>query len=179
MAMSPVFEVGVLAFPDADAAGRVADGLRESNITDLVNDISILQHQPDGRFSVHAWSQETTRGAHMATGAVIGAIAGTLLLGPFGPLLGLLGGGAVGASMGGRDPHDLGLSEDFVTELRASLPPGSSAVLVVGEPGEVGELMGRIRATDAVISKELHQPLTNEQAKAIRDAIEQEQQKKD
>ena len=37
----------------------------------------------------------------MATGAVIGALAGALLLGPFGPLVGLLGGGAVGASMGG------------------------------------------------------------------------------
>ena len=30
--------------------------------------------------------------------------------------------------MGGRNPHDLGLSDAFVDELRASLPPGSSAV---------------------------------------------------
>jgi uncharacterized membrane protein len=175
MAMTPIFEVGVVAFPETDAAGRVVDGLREMGATHLVNDISVLEHHPNGRFSVHAYSQETSRGAKMGAGAVFGTLAGALLLGPFGMVVGLVGGGAVGASLGGRNPHDLGLSDEFVGELRASLPRGSSAVLIAGEPDQVEELMGHVRNSGAVIAKELREPLTDAQAKAMRDAIQQHQ----
>ena len=176
MAMSPIFEVGVVAFADPDAAGRVVDGLRQMGATRLVNDLSVMEHHANGRFSVHAYSEQTSRGAKMGAGAVVGTLAGALLLGPFGIVVGLVGGGAVGASLGGRNPHDLGLSETFVDELRASLPPGSSAVLIAGEPDQVDELMGHVRNTGAVVAKELREPLTDAQAKAMRDAIEQHQQ---
>jgi uncharacterized membrane protein len=175
MAMSSVFEVGVVAFPETDAAGRVVDGLLKMDATRLVNDISILEHHANGRFSVHAYSQQTSRGAKMGAGAVFGTLAGALLLGPFGMVVGLVGGGAVGAALGGRNPHDLGLSEAFVGELRASLPAGSSAVLIAGEPEQVEELMGHVRSTGAVVTKELREPLTDAQAKAMREAIERHQ----
>ena len=171
--MSSIFEVGVVAFADTDSAGRVVDGLVKMGATHLVNDVSILEHHANGRFSVHAYSKESSRGAKMGAGAVFGTLAGALVLGPFGMVVGLLGGGAVGASLGGRNAHDLGLSDAFVEELRASLPPGSSAVLIAGEPDQVEELMGHIRSTDAVVAKELREPLTDAQAKAMRDAIEQ------
>jgi len=175
MAMSPVFEVGVIAFADTESADRVVDGLRQMGATHLVNDVSLLEHHKDGRFSVHAYSQETSRGAKMGAGAVIGTLAGALLLGPFGMVVGLVGGGAVGASMGGRNPHDLGLSDSFVQELRDALPPGSSAVLIAGEPDRVDELMGHVRSSGAVVAKELREPLTDEQSQAIREAIAKHQ----
>jgi uncharacterized membrane protein len=117
MAMSPVFEVGVIAFADTESADRVVDGLRQMGATDLVNDVSLIEHHKDGRFSVHAYSRETSRGSKIGAGAVIGTLAGALLLGPFGMVVGLVGGGAVGASLGGRNSHDLGLSDSFVEEL--------------------------------------------------------------
>jgi uncharacterized membrane protein len=67
------------------------------------------------------------------------------------------------------------LSDTFVKELRDSLPPGSSAVLIAGEPEQVEELMGHVRKTGAVVAKELREPLTDEQAAAIRQAIERHQ----
>ena len=175
--MSPIFEIGFVAFADVDEAGRVVDGLREMGATHIVNDVSILEHHPNGRYSVHAYSQETSRGTHIGVGALIGTLAGSLLFGPFGVLAGLIGGGAVGATVGGRNPHDLGLSDEFVEELRASLPRGSSAVIIAGEPEQVDQLMGHLRSTDAVVTKELRQPLTDAQAKAIHDAIERHQPK--
>jgi uncharacterized membrane protein len=175
MAMSPVFEVGVIAFADTESADRVLDGLRQMGATHLVNDVSLLEHHKDGRFSVHAYSQETSRGSKIGAGAVIGTLAGALLLGPFGMVVGLVGGGAVGASMGGRNPHDLGLSDQFVQELRDALPPGSSAVLIAGEPDRVDEMMGHVHKTGAVVAKELREPLTDEQSKAIREAIAKHQ----
>ena len=173
--MSSAFEVGFVAFAETDAAGRVVDGLRKMGAEHLVNDVSVVEHHSNGRFSVHAYSQETTRGAHIGVGAIVGALLGTLLLGPFGLVAGLVGGGAVGASLGGRNPHDLGLSEKFVEELRASLPRGSSAVVIVGDPDRVEELMGHVRKTDVVIAKELREPLSDQQADAIRAAIEKHQ----
>ena len=175
MAMSSVFEVGVIAFADTDTAERVVNGLREMGATNIVQDVSLVEHHKNGRFSVHAYSQETSRGAKMGAGAVVGTLVGALLLGPFGMVIGLVGGGAVGASLGGRNAHDLGLSDEFVEELRAALPPGSSAVLIAGEPEQVDELMGHVRKTDAVVAKELREPLTDEQSKAIRQAIAQHQ----
>lgn len=175
MAMSSVFEVGVIAFADTDTAERVVNGLREMGATHIVQDVSLVEHHKNGRFSVHAYSQETSRGAKMGAGAVVGTLVGALLLGPFGMVIGLVGGGAVGASLGGRNAHDLGLSDEFVEELRAALPPGSSAVLIAGEPEQVDELMGHVRKTDAVVAKELREPLTDAQSKAIREAIAQHQ----
>jgi uncharacterized membrane protein len=175
MAMRPAFEIGVVAFADTDSADHVVEDLRAMNATHLVNDVSLIEHHANGRFSVHAYSQETSRGANMGTGAVIGTMVGALLLGPLGLLVGLIGGGAVGASMGGRNTHDLGLSDTFVKELRDSLPPGSSAVLIAGEPERVEELMGHVRKTGAVVARELREPLTDEQAAAIRQAIERHQ----
>jgi uncharacterized membrane protein len=175
MAMSPVFEVGVIAFADTDSAERVVSGLREMGATHLVNDISLIEHHTDGRFSVHAYSEETSRGAKIGAGAVVGTLAGALLLGPFGMVVGLVGGGVVGASLGGRNAHDLGLSDSFVQELRDALPRGSSAVLIAGEPDRVDELMGHVHTSGAVVAKELREPLTDEQSKAIREAIAQHQ----
>ena len=175
MAMSPVFEVGVVAFPDVDAGERLVKGLREMGATKLVNDVSILEHHPDGRFSVHSYSEEKSKAEHVGTGAVVGSLVGALVLGPFGLLVGLLGGGAVGATMGGRDPHDLGLSDAFVKELRASLPPGSSAALIAGEPDRVEELLGHVRRSDTTVTKVLREPLTEAQAAAIRSALEGQQ----
>jgi hypothetical protein len=88
MAMRPAFEIGVVAFADTDSADRVVDGLRAMSATHLVNDVSLIEHHANGRFSVHAYSQETSRGANIGAGAVIGTMVGALLLGPFG----LLGG---------------------------------------------------------------------------------------
>lgn len=73
--------------------------------------------------------------------------------------------------MGGANPHDLELSDDFVDRLKAALPPDSSAVLIVGEPEGVSELMGEIRSADVVTRTELHEPLTDAQVVAIRAAL--------
>ena len=169
--LSPIFEVGVLTFGTADAADRVVDGLRERGATHLVNQVSTLEHHASGRFSVHSYTAQASRGAHVGMGVALGGLVG-MLFGPFGLLAGLIGGGAVGASMPGQSAHDLGLSDAFVERLKASLPPDSSAVLILGEPATVDELVGQVQAGDMVTADEFRQPLSEEQSRTIRDAIE-------
>ena len=171
-ALSPAYEVGVVTFEGSDAAEGLVESLRERGAVGVSNEVGIVEHHASGRFSVHAYTAEQTRGRKAGEGAVIGALGGALLFGPFGLVAGILGGAAVGASAGGADPHDLGLSDDFVDRLKAALPPGSSAVVIVGEPEGVGQLMGDIRSADVVSRTELHEPLTDAQVAAVRAALE-------
>jgi uncharacterized membrane protein len=172
--MFAAYEVGVATFEGSEAAERVVESLRQRGAVGVSNEVAIVEHHPSGRFSIHAYTAEHTRGRKAGEGAVIGALGGALLFGPFGLVAGLIGGAAVGASAGGADPHDLGLSDDFVDRLKSALPPDSSAVVIVGEPEGVGELMGDIRSADVVTRTELHQPLSDAQVAAVRAALERQ-----
>ena len=170
--MSAAYEIGVITFEGSDAAERLVESLRERGVVGMSNEVGIVEHHGSGSYSVHSYTAEHTRGRKVGEGALVGALGGALLFGPFGLLVGIFGGGLVGASMGGADPHDLELSDEFVDQLKAALPPNSSAVLIVGEPDGVGELMGEIRSSDAVSKAELHEPLTDAQVSALRAALE-------
>ncbi len=171
--MSPAYEVGVLTFEGHESAERLVRSLRAAGAVRKGTEVAILEHTSGGRFSVHSYEEEATVGQHVAGGAIVGGLLTSLLLGPFGLLAGVLGGGLVGASMGGSHPHELGMSEEFTSKLKAALPKDSSAVLVVGDPDEVSELVGRVRAADVVTKIEIHHPLTEAQTEAIRRALDE------
>jgi uncharacterized membrane protein len=171
--MSPAYEVGVLTFEGHESAERLVRSLREAGAVHQGTEIAILEHTPGGRFSVHSYEHGATVGSHVAGGAIVGGLLTALLLGPFGLVAGLVGGGLVGASMGGTHPHDLGMSPEFTSKLKEALPTDSSAVLIVGDPDEVKELMGHIRSTDDVTKLEIHEPLSQAQTEAIRKALDE------
>lgn len=170
-AMEAAYEVGVLTFEGKDRAESTMNTLRQAAGGRPDVDVSVVEHHPNGRFGVHVYNPQPTKGSHMAEGAVLGAALGGLLLGPFGLAAGLLGGVGVGASMQGRKKDDLELSDDFVRELKAALPPDSSAVLIVGDPDVVHELMGSVHADGVVSVLELHHPLTEAQAAVLNEAL--------
>jgi uncharacterized membrane protein len=170
-AMEAAYEVGVLTFEGKDRAESTMESIRRAPGGRPDVDVSVLEHHPNGRFGVHVYNPEPTKGSHMAEGAFVGAAIGGLLLGPFGLAAGLLGGVGVGATMQGRKKDDLELSDDFVRELKAALPPDSSAVLIVGEPEVVHGLMGIVRAEDVVSVLELHHPLNEAQAAVLNEAL--------
>ena len=170
-AMEAAYEVGVLTFEGKDRAEATMGALRTAAGGRSDVDVSVVEHHPNGRFGVHVYNPEATKGSHMGEGAVVGAVLGGLLLGPFGLAAGLLGGVGVGAVMQGRKKDDLELSDDFVAELKAALPPDSSAVLIVGDPDVVHELIGGVHATGVVSTLELHHPLTEAQSAALNEAL--------
>jgi uncharacterized membrane protein len=174
-AMDAAYEIGVLTFEGKDRAEEAVDSLRQVAAERPDVDVAVIEHHPSGRFGVHVHNPTPTKGAHMAEGGVMGAALGGLVLGPFGLVAGLLGGVGVGALMGGRHRNDLELPESFVDELKAALPPDSSAVLVIGDPETVPQLIGGVHATGAVSVMELHHPLTHEQSQVLHAALEQGQ----
>jgi uncharacterized membrane protein len=170
--MGPAFTVGVVTFEGEHRAGEVVEGLTKSGDLGLVNDISVLEHHADGKFSVNTYAARASQGAHIAGGALVGVAAGALLFGPFGLLLGLAGGAGVGASMGGDKRHELLLPDDFVKSIRDALPPSTSALLVIGDAEPVDQVIGHLRASGTVSKAEFTHALTPEQSKHIHDALE-------
>ena len=169
--MEPIFEIGVVTFDETDVAVRVLDGLRARGAGHLVNEVAALEHHRSGRFSIHSYAAGPTVGEHMAVGAAVGGLVG-MMLGPFGVVFGAVGGTAVGASFGGRHPHEIGLDDGFIATLKESLPPGTSAVLVMGEPETVDQLVNEISSSDVVTRSEFRHPLTDAQSRTIREALE-------
>ncbi len=170
-AMGAAYEIGVITFSDPQAAERLVSSLRDRGAIGMTNEVGIVEHHPGGRFSVHSYSAQHTRGRNVAEGALVGALAGALVLGPFGLIAGIFGGGLVGGSLGGVPAHDLQLSDAFVDRLKEALPPGSSAVLVVGDPETVDQLVHEIHSVDAVTTAELREPLSDAQVEAVRAAL--------
>jgi len=167
--MGPAFEIGVVTFTGSQGAHHAASGLIE-HAEGILTEVAVLEHEASDRFAIHSYASERTRGANAATGAVVGAFFG-VLLGPLGVVAGLAGGTAVGAAWGGRNPHDLTLSDAFVASLKAALPLDSSALLLMGDPEVVEQVTHEIHAADETSALVIREPLTTEQIAAIRDAI--------
>ena len=163
-------EVGIITFGGHDAAEHLVGSLSAAGASEVVDEVGIIEHHPNGRFSVHSYRPGATRGEHAATGALVGGMFG-LLLGPFGLIAGIFGGAAVGASMLARDPHQLEVSDAFVQRVRDALPAGSSAVVIIGEPDAVSQFVGKIRSSEAVTVSEIREPLSDAQVQAIREAL--------
>ena len=171
MSMEPAFEVGLLAFDGEDSAERVLEAFRERGaIGRLVPEFAVLEHHPSGKFSVHDYTAEATRGSRTGLGAAAGGLIG-LLFGPVGVLVGVAGGGLVGYSMGGSDPKEVGISDEFLRTIEDALPPGSSALLVIGDGEAVGQLIAEVRSSEVVIRTEVRRPLSESQTQQVREAF--------
>ena len=96
------------------------------------------------------------RGEADAAGALLGGAIGTLFLAP---LLGVAIGAAAGATRAALD--DLGIPDDFMRRLGASLPPGRAALILLVRgldpermPPALGEHGGQVLRTSITAAGE-------------------------
>lgn len=137
----------VLGFKDMDTAAavaQVAQQLQKEELLDL-EDAAIVVRQPDGKVKIHQSLNLTGVGA--ASGAVWGGLWGLLLgLLFLNPLLGwatgLVLGGGLGALTGKLS--DIGIDDDFIKQVGATLQPGTSAIFALvrkATPDRVAEAL--------------------------------------
>lgn len=89
-------------------------------------------------------------GRDAAIGAVIGAIVG-LALGPVGLAVGLVGGGSAGGLVDSSHvPEQRG---ELFDDIRAEVPEGSSAILLVSEPTVVDSMVAAFTDSGAQITR--------------------------
>ena len=149
----------------ADARDQAAPDARWSR------DVGLVEHHHSGRLllrgmfgghylDVDESDHVSQRGA--AEGAVAGALIG-VLAGPAGIALGLLVGGLAGSQAGA--PSDVEAEpQELAERLRAAVPRGCSAIVLIADGGEIDELLGALG--DGAQPK-LREPVSEEQAATL------------
>jgi len=161
-----MLEMVAITFDGAHGAERALSDLRATRDDPWLSEVSIIEHDTDGRYSVKAKNPDV-EDRHAGKGAAIGGLTGLFvgaIGGPFGLVLwssvGALTGGAIGA---GKESAFL----PMIDGLKARLGPGASMLILVGETPTLDALES---ATNADQNNVLRQALTNEQAKELADA---------
>lgn len=128
-----------IAYPDVATADQVRAELVQATKENLlaVEDLVVVEHQPDGKIKLHHGASLVGAGA--ATGALWGGLIGLLFLAP---VVGMAVGAATGAAAG--KTTDIGVDDTFLKQLGAKLGPGGAAVIVLGRAGAPERVLERI-----------------------------------
>lgn len=124
----------VAAFQGQTRAEEALKHLRESRDETLIGIQAAVALRKDEAGQLHFKDVGLTPVKGAAGGVVLGAVVG-ILTGGTGLALGALG--AVIGGLAGRKQRDSRFSAERVSQIAASLPPGSSAVVIVMETGWV------------------------------------------
>lgn len=159
-------KIVAMAYEDEKTADIALERIRQLEGADqlALDDAAVVVHSADGEITHRAIGEDTER---RVQGGAIGALTGTLvgmLFGPVGAVVGLIGGGAIGA----RKWHDVEIHDSFVDELARGLTPGTSAIVVLGEQDELTWLAGHV--PDDLRGRLISTDLSDEQLAKIREA---------
>jgi uncharacterized membrane protein len=117
----------VWKFDDPDGAERVRDKIIALQKEDMIGiHDAVVVSWPADKKKPKTSQLESETGAGIRGGAFWGFLLGVFFFVPF-------FGMAVGAAVGGlsRSLHDLGISDDFIDEVRKNVTPGTSALFLL------------------------------------------------
>jgi uncharacterized membrane protein len=111
-----------------------------------LEDAVVAVKDPAGKIKLHQAVNLTAAGA--ARGGFWGALIGLIFLNP---LLGMAVGAGAGAVAGALS--DLGINDDFMKELAATMKPGSSALFVLVRSMTPDKVLEELRGTGGIVLK--------------------------
>jgi uncharacterized membrane protein len=113
----------------------------------ILLDLAVVVRHPDGSFAI---DREPARGAaNVLAGAGVGILAGLAVAAPLtGAIIGAIVGGA-GSAAAART----GISEDFIREVEALMKPGTSALFVLDDAGDMEIILHAIQALGGKLLK--------------------------
>jgi uncharacterized membrane protein len=158
-----MLEMIAVTFDGAHAAERQLSDLRDARKDEWLSEVSVLEHDSDGRYSVKAKNPSVDK-SHAGKGAAIGGLTG-LFIGAIGGPFGLLLWGSLGALTGSA----VGVGHEsafkpMVDELKARLAPDASMLVLVGETPALDGLQSAI---DPPPNRVIRQALTSDQAREL------------
>jgi uncharacterized membrane protein len=158
-------ELIVIAYEDVHKAEEVRLMLLKMQREYLValEDAVIAVKKPDGKIKLHQMYDLTTMGA--VSGTFWGLLVGAIFLSPF-------LGAAVGATSGliSGALSDVGVNDNFMKDVAASLTPGSSALFVLVNKVTTDKVLEELSGTGGKVIKT---SLTHEDEKKLQDALAQ------
>lgn len=164
-------EIIVLDFDGTETADAVLSKLRDlrkEHLIDLLDAVVVI-HPEGGDIQIKQSVNLTALGASqgLTSGALLGGLAGLLVLNP---LAGFALGGAAGAAMGalGGKMSDFGIDDGFIKELSQTIKPGTSALFVHVAKATTDKVVAEIKQYNPRVLKT---SLSVEQEKALRAAL--------
>jgi uncharacterized membrane protein len=154
------------AYADAVVAERDAPWLREAAIVEHHRHDRIeVRGTVAGRW-VDADDQQDVIGKKTVEGALTGGAVG-LIFGPAGMAAGM----AAGAAAGGHAQADSGehLHSSFFDEVRADVPPKSSAIVLLAAPEHVDDMVAALEGRHG--GRLVRRQLTDGMAASLREAV--------
>ena len=149
-------DLAVLTFPDLDAADQVFADVRDQiGEAPWLDEVAFVQHRWDGRLVVRGTlagryvdvaEEGDVLGPSTAVGALTGALVGALF-GPPGFAAGLVAGAAAGGLIQAREAEEL--PGELFDQIRASVPEGESALLLLADRQHVDAMIDAFRGTRA------------------------------
>jgi len=113
----------------------------------LLEDVAVVVRHPDGSFTVDR--EPFPAVANILGCTAVGFIAGLVLAAP-------LAGAAVGAALGGAGTAlaaGVGIADDFLHEVEAMMKPGTSALFVLDDEGDMDVILHAIRGLGGTVLK--------------------------
>jgi uncharacterized membrane protein len=113
----------------------------------VLGDVAVLVRHPDGSFTFN--KERIHTGVNVAAGSVLGFLVGLLVAAP-------ISGATVGGILAGTASAvsaTVGLDENFVREAKELMKPGTSALLVLDDAGDMEVILHRIRGMGGTVLK--------------------------
>jgi len=138
----------VIGYKDVDQAEEVRLKLRKMHRDYLIDidDAVVAVKDADGKIKLHQAVNLTAAGA--ASGGFWGMLIGMIFLNP---LLGMAVGASAGAVSGKLT--DVGINDNFMKELAATLTPGSSALFVLVRKATPDKVLAELQGTGGKVLK--------------------------
>ena len=174
--LMPEMELAVVCF-NGRAAAEQAFGAMHGRVGDAAwtHEVALLEHHHNDRIALYG----TVAGQYVSAdeqdhvsqkGAMIGGIVGGLLGIPLGPpafAAGVVTGGVLGDEQGRPDEIDPEPGP-LVDDLRAAVPKGSSAIVLIAEPADVNDMLAALGEADGDI---VRRPLSDTELATIEKAL--------
>ena len=114
----------------------------------LLDDVAVVVRHPDGSFTLNR--EKFPAAANIVGTSVVGFLAGLVIGAP-------ITGATIGAMVGGAGSvavlASAGIREDFVTEVKGRMKPGTSAIFVLDDEGDMDVILHKIRGLGGTVLK--------------------------
>jgi len=153
--MTAAAHLWAIGYDDVEQADRVREEITrlgwdpgQASRYLVLLDIAVVVRHPDGSFTFDR--KPFPKVANVAGCTMVGFLAGLVLAAP---LTGAAVGALVGSTGSALSAATVGIREDFVREVEGLMKPGTSALFVLDDQGDMDVILHRLRGLGGTVLK--------------------------